>query len=183
MARNIKDPSRWVERICENCGATFEARVSEMRKGPRRYCSRDCWRAHAPSPATRPEVRDKISAAKTTHGRSLGRRQRQLEHAGFTLAAKGERVCRNCGGGHNLHMHHAIPRSMWREGIMNPLNGVPLCIACHLGWHRRDVVLYRDIFRPEEWACLCSAQLLGQNVMAWLDDRYPSRPRVGSGDG
>lgn len=160
---------------CEVCGKAFYARPSEMRRG-RRFCSRDCWRIggdHRPS--LRPEVRDKIAAAKTTHGRSAGRRQRQLEHAGCTLAAKGESRCRNCGSEKYLQLHHAIPRSMWKAGILEPLNCVPLCTGCHMTWHNRwrDGTLPRSIFTEAEWACISSASLLGQDITAWLDRRYP----------
>lgn len=95
----------------------------------------------------------------------------------FSLSIKGEACCRNCGRTGRLNLHHAIPRSMFAAGRDEILNGVPLCTWCHLGWHRRRVVLYRDIFTAEEWAYLSSVTLLGQNIEAWLDDRYPVRPQ------
>lgn len=62
------------------------------------------------------------------------------------------------------------------NGIREILNTIPLCAGCHTGWHRRRVVLHREIFTREEWVCISSAPLLGQNVAAWLDERYPPRP-------
>jgi hypothetical protein len=54
--------------------------------------------------------------------------------------------------------------------------------VCHTGWHHRRVTIYRDVFTEDEWAWLTTQELRGQNVIAWLDDRYPSRdhpPRPG----
>lgn len=168
---------RGEQRACEVCGSEFYAQRRDIDRGGGRFCGRECWAKVWRSPALRPEVADKISAAKTKHGKGTGRRYRQLQNAGFTLKSKGETACRNCGKTDCLlQMHHAIPRSMWKAGILEPLNGVPLCVRCHMGWHHRYVVIYRDIFTAEEWACLSSAELLGQNVEAWLDDRYPVRP-------
>jgi hypothetical protein len=163
---------RRATRRCKGCGERFEA--YDLRRA---YCTRDCWQQHAPSPATDEATRDKISAAKTKHGRSTGQRQRQLEHAGCTLQAKGETRCRNCGDERWLQLHHAIPRSLWRDGVLQPLNCIPLCVTCHMGWHHRWVTIHRDVFTAEEWGCLLSANLMGMVVEAWLDDRYPPRPR------
>jgi 5-methylcytosine-specific restriction endonuclease McrA len=161
---------------CEVCGAEFYASPARLKEG-RRFCSRDCWRVGMTSPSTRTDVRDKISRAKTKHGLSSGKRQRQLEHAGCTLKAKGETCCRNCGGSRYLHLHHAIPRSMWKAGILEPLNCIPLCVSCHHVWHGgrgKGGTLPRRIFKPDEWACISTAPLLGQDVMAFLDRRYPA---------
>jgi hypothetical protein len=35
--------------------------------------------------------------------------------------------------------------------------------------------LHRDLLTEEEWAWISTQSLLGQNIGAWLDDRYPSR--------
>lgn len=100
------------------------------------------------------------------------------------ISLKREDRCRNCGRpdggeGGRLQLHHAIPRSMSRAAKFDLRNGVPLCVACHMAWHRRAIVIYRDIFTAEEWAFISSVQLLGQNLDAWLDDRYPTRSEYG----
>lgn len=77
-----------------------------------------------------------------------------------------------------MQLHHAIPRSKWRAGRADLRNGIPLCFTCHTGWHHRKVVIYRDVFTPEEWAFMSSARLTGQRVEAWLDDRYPARSQL-----
>jgi hypothetical protein len=164
------------EQTCMGCGTSFVARTSEIDRGGGKYCSRTCWIKYLDPPALRPGVADKIAVAKTKTGKQAGRRTRQLQNAGMTLQAKGETSCRNCGQTDHLQLHHVIPRSMWRRGILELLNGVPLCVRCHMGWHHHRVVIYRDIFTAEEWAFLTSADLLGQEVSAWLDKRYPSRP-------
>lgn len=164
-----------VPRTCVGCDSVFIAKLSEVKRRGGKYCSRACFFAHPPpSPALRRDVADKISAAKTTTGKKAGLRQRQAEHAGMTLAGKGETACRNCGATGHLNLHHAIPRSMWKAGILQPLNGIPLCVACHTGWHLRHVTIRRTVFTPAEWACLLGACLVGQNIVAWLDDRYPA---------
>ena len=175
LAYSAKQRARKVQRTCRQCGAEFFVSPSSALRGEGKFCSRACYFADHPRPSLRPEVADKISAAKTKHGKRTGARQRQLEHAGMTLQGKGETACRNCGATELLQLHHAIPRSMWKAGILEPLNGVPLCVRCHMGWHHRHVVIHRDVFTAEEWDCLRSAVLLGQNVVAWLDERYPVR--------
>lgn len=165
-----------IHRVCVECGAEFLVSPSTVLKEAAKYCSRECFFRNHPRPSSRRDVADKIAAAKTTHGRSTGRRQRQLEHAGCTIQAKGESRCRACGDERLLQLHHAIPRSLWRDGVLQPLNCIPLCVPCHMGWHHRRVTIYRDVFTPEEWGCLLSANLTGRVVEAWLDDRYPVRP-------
>ena len=36
----IKD--RWVQRICQGCGKKFDARISYVKRGQMKYCSRKC---------------------------------------------------------------------------------------------------------------------------------------------
>jgi 5-methylcytosine-specific restriction endonuclease McrA len=162
---------KWLpDRVCVGCGCTFSPKNRHQR-----YHDRDCWGEYRPpSASTRPEVAEKISKAKTKSGNAALRR-RQAARAGCTLAAKGESCCRNCGSGDWLNLHHVIPRSLWKAGIVEPLNCIPLCTACHLGWHRGRVVLYRDIFHDDEWALLSTAPLLGRMVGPWLDRHYPVR--------
>lgn len=85
-----------------------------------------------------------------------------------------ELACRNCGRTDlRLHLHHAVPRSMCKAARLDLRNGVPLCTNCHLGWHHRRVTIPRSIFTPIEWAFISSLDLTGQNITAWLDERYP----------
>lgn len=89
-------------------------------------------------------------------------------------------ACRNCGGLFGvLSLHHVVPRSMCKASRYDLRNGLQLCTSCHLGWHHRGVVIYRDVFTESEWAYLVSIDLLGQNIDAWLDERYPRRPADG----
>jgi hypothetical protein len=96
----------------------------------------------------------------------------------FNLTLKGEACCRNCGASERLHLHHAVPRSMCRAARCDLRNGIALCAGCHHGWHHRLTTIYRDLFTEEEWAFISSLELLGQNIAAWLDDRYPPRPNL-----
>lgn len=171
--RNGGDPF-----VCRGCGGQF---YRDRNNRSQRFCSHACQGKVIGAPSRLPGAADKIRAAKLgarnagyRHGRDIGRQNRATDRA-FNLALKGEDVCRNCGGSQNLGLHHVIPRSLYRAGLRELLNGVPLCTWCHLGWHRRKVTLYRDIFTPEEWAWLSSAQLTGQMIEPWLDERYPGR--------
>jgi hypothetical protein len=101
---------------------------------------------------------------------------------GWSVSAKGEDVCRACGRGPSgagvtgrLHLHHVIPRSMCKATRADLRNGIPLCWDCHQGWHDRRVVIYRDVFTPDEWAFLTAVQLTGQEIGPWLDAQYPVR--------
>jgi hypothetical protein len=108
----------------------------------------------------------------TTHGRSRGE---SVIRRAFNINLKGEARCRNCRSSGPLNLHHAIPRSMSRAAQKELLNGLPLCVGCHMGWHRRCVVIYRDAFTEEEWAYLLTVEIRGQVTEVWLDQRYPDR--------
>jgi hypothetical protein len=152
-------PARRVERVCEGCGERFVVPVSRTTNGrASRFCGYDCWKEHG------------LPALRTAPAKPSGWRV----SAAFSLRLKNEDKCRACGGGAD-HLHHAIPRSMYRDGILELRNGIPLCEVCHTGWHHRRVTIYRDVFTEDEWAWLTTQELRGQNVIAWLDDRYPSR--------
>ena len=112
-------------------------------------------------------------------GHSLSRPRKKLsqksDRARWNVKLKGEQNCRNCGAARGLQLHHAIPRSMSRAAKYDLRNGVTLCGRCHLGWHRRSVTLFRDIFTDHEWAYISSVELTGQRIEAWLEKRYPVR--------
>lgn len=104
------------------------------------------------------------------------RQKAGVSRAIWNVREKGETCCRVCRGSHGgLHLHHVIPRSMHRGSRMELRNGIVLCNACHTRWHARTLTIYRDVFTAEEWAYISSVELLGQNIEAWLDARYPSR--------
>lgn len=94
----------------------------------------------------------------------------------FSLSAKGEKWCRNCGSTTDLQLHHIIPKSKFKAGRSEIRNGMTLCQACHAGWHQAKKVLYRDLFSEDEWAYLTSVELTGENIDAWLDRNYPEPP-------
>jgi 5-methylcytosine-specific restriction endonuclease McrA len=105
-------------------------------------------------------------------GRRKGERAKppQSERRRWAISMKRETACRNCGTTGFLHLHHVVPRSLSPAGKYELRNGVALCTPCHLGWHNGHVVLYRDIFRPDEWDFIQT--LIGS---PWLDRRYPER--------
>lgn len=163
---------------CEVCGREFERRASETR---RFYCSRECWRKSRVGVPMKPETRRVLSQARRgarnpayRHGKRAGVGD---IYRAFNLRLKGATCCRNCGRPEPLNLHHALPRSLYRAGRTELLNGLPLCIRCHNGWHRKTITIYRDVFTAEEWAYLSSAELTGQRIGAWLDDHYPDRGR------
>ena len=159
---------------CAVCGSEFERRASETE---RRFCSRECWRRFPMRTETRQRLsRDRQGARNPAyrHGRRVGVAE---IYKAFNLRLKGATCCRTCGRTEPLNLHHALPRSLYRAGRTELLNGIPLCIRCHNGWHRKTTTIFRDVFTAEEWAYLSSAELTGQRVEAWLDDHYPDRGR------
>lgn len=88
----------------------------------------------------------------------------------WSLASKGEKDCRNCGAvAENLH--HIVPLSLvpGDPRINDPaLNGLPLCLRCHRGWHSQATAIPLDVLRVEEKAFALS--VVGQ---PWLVGRYP----------
>jgi 5-methylcytosine-specific restriction endonuclease McrA len=107
-------------------------------------------------------------------------RKKPLHRAGDRLRwgihRKLERACRNCGATpEHLDLHHAIPRSLSRAAKYDLRNGLPLCDRCHVGWHRKLIVIYRDVFTPEEWTYLVSVKIVGRETLPWLDKHYPPR--------
>lgn len=98
------------------------------------------------------------------------------------ISLKREPVCRSCGrpdggSGGVLQLHHILPRSMSKAAKYDLRNGLPLCVACHMGWHRRSLTIYRDALTADEWAFVSAVSMQGFNLGAWLDGRYPNRQR------
>lgn len=158
---------------CEQCGADFW--VKKARIGRARWCSYQCKRD---SGWSRKELGARLAITRRgagnpafKHGKRVG-----INPSGWKLTNKGgERVCRNCGTADgSIHLHHAIPRSKAPQLKEDLRNGVPLCAACHMGWHANKVTLYRSIFTQDEWEFLSIVELTGENITAWLDRRYPT---------
>lgn len=171
-----RQPPKGGTKPCKVCGTEFYASPSGLRT--RKYCSIKCRSQDLGAPSKRPGAADKISRAKMGAQNPMfkdGFSPDTVRRQHFNLKLKGETCCRNCGATGQLHMHHVIPRSMFRAGIKELRNGIPLCPRCHHGWHHRTVTIYRDVFTNAEWAYLTGVTLHGQNILAWLDDRYPPR--------
>lgn len=147
-------------RKCVTCGSEFQP--AHLR--PVKFCSPRCHGIHM----SRERGGDGNPAFR--HGRRVG-----VHIPGWRLQAKGENACRNCGGRDRVQLHHAIPRGKWKGGVADLRNGLPLCHDCHFGWHWHKTTICRDVFTEEEWVFLSAAELTGQRVEAWLDDRYPAR--------
>jgi 5-methylcytosine-specific restriction endonuclease McrA len=89
----------------------------------------------------------------------------------WTVKLKGEEACRNCGiSGVILHLHHIVPRSLAPSATLDLRNGLPLCLRCHMGWHKRYVTICRDILSAEEWSFVSTLK-----SASWFDERYPER--------
>jgi hypothetical protein len=165
---------------CVTCGEEFWVRASGI--GRRKYCSVDCLNANRPKRKDAEHwkrVSDRFSRERRGANNPAyknGRSGNRARCTAFSLKLKGEECCRVCGSRDQLHLHHAIPRSMYLAGRDELLNGIPLCNSCHMSWHRRGkVVVYRDHFTDEEWAWLSAVELQGFNMTTWLDERYPIR--------
>ncbi len=174
---------RSVALVCEECGSHFKVSRSRAAAG-RKYCSRACWTKN--SRLSDEQYRRNGERMHTErrgtgnprfkHGRDGNRAWRSR----FNLALKGEDCCRVCGSTSGLQLHHAIPRSASRAARDELLNGLPVCVQCHMRWHRGWRGIYRDVFTAEEWAYLSALELTGQRIEAWLDDHYPERPAEAS---
>lgn len=168
-------------RTCVECGDEFYVNAAELKRRGGKYCSRACWRKNSRfSDEHYARLAEELSVSRRGAGNPAykhGRNGNRARLKRFNLSLKGEDRCRVCGSQEFLNLHHVLPRSMYRAGRDEILNGLPLCGACHTSWHRRGkVTIYRDVFTDEEWAWISAQSLLGQNLQAWLDDRYPSRP-------
>lgn len=105
--------------------------------------------------------------------------RRKNDRSRWGIHLKREPVCRACKQPPDelrpLNLHHAIPRSLAPSIKYDLRNGLPLCAACHLAWHRRELTIYRDVFTEEEWSFLSTLTFQGFNPEAWLEKRYPAR--------
>lgn len=104
---------------------------------------------------------------------------KQNDRARWGIHRKPEKACRNCGRSGRLDLHHAVPRSLCRASKYDLRNGLPLCDRCHVGWHRKLIVISRAVFTPEEWAYLTNLKLVDREIGAWLDKHYPKVARNG----
>lgn len=154
------------------CGTRFYAK--RRRVATAKFCSMGCKSKYG-----NPEIAAQYRVARLGEGNPNFRhgRRTDIHLSGWSVRHKGEKCCRNCGERGILHLHHVIPRSKFRAGRAELRNGIVLCFACHSGWHGKRVVLYRDLFTPDEWAYLTSVELTGENVGPWLDKHYPERPQ------
>lgn len=161
--------ARVVTRTCRACGEKFETKASNAARGGGVYCSRACWRKDPPqrSPAATERVRKTMQRRQGKanpafkHGRGVGKRIR-----GFSLADKGEDVCRNCQRPAH-HAHHAVPRSLAPAGRRDLRNCLPLCASCHRRWHCGHPIP-RMVFTEDEWAFISTLA-----TASWLERRYP----------
>lgn len=166
---------RGSEQLTCRCGEKFYRNPAYIKKdeGRELFCSTSCWRESDIFTKMREDLsRDRKGSRNP--GYNSGRRV-NVHITGWSVRHKGEDCCRNCGKMGKLHLHHIIPRGKWKSGEADLRNGVPLCHDCHFGWHGFKITLYRDMFTEDEWNFVSSAQLTGQRVEAWLDDRYPIR--------
>lgn len=173
-----------VERICAQCGEGFK----RHQRGPTtRYCS---WRCRDIA-RYGPELKLTCKGCGSTFVKrrenhlwcsqkcAIAARHKVRNPSGsltpndWSLKLKGEHVCRNCGQRAD-HLHHIVPRSKSTLGRVDwRRNGLPLCRACHRGWHNRTVTLYRGCLSEEEAAF---ASALGGPL--WIDRNYPLPPDV-----
>lgn len=132
---------------CRHCKCRFETEPFPSRK--RIYCSRKCSS----------EARAKRPTEK-----------RPPKGAAWGCRVKGESHCRACGAPAR-HLHHIVPRGIAPKHKTNLLNGLPLCVECHMGWHARTVTISAAILKPEE-----KAFVIGISSVAWLERNYRQVP-------
>lgn len=159
--------------LCEFCGKQFRLKPTQLARGPRRFCSMSC-RIQG---GQYKEMGRKFSLERGGDGNPSYKHGRRIDIQipGWRLSRKEEYACRNCGSRERVELHHAIPRSKCRTIKADLRNGIPLCLKCHRGWHAKRVVLYRDIFKPEEWDFISAVELTGELIGPWLEKYYPER--------
>jgi hypothetical protein len=155
------------------CGTVFVP-TGPQKLSRQPHCSPECRRQYGGYE----EMGRKQAVARTGWGNPAYRHGKRtgVHIPGWSRDAKGEHSCRNCGSTDRVELHHAIPRGKCKAIAADLRNGLPLCMACHRGWHAYKVVIYRDVFTKDEWDFLCSVRLTGERVEAWLDGHYPERP-------
>jgi endogenous inhibitor of DNA gyrase (YacG/DUF329 family) len=132
-----------MEAKCAGCGEAFQKSSRLVR-----HCSRSCANRH---------------------------RHRRAREARTTLrwglTDKGESVCRCCRRP-ATHLHHIVPRSKSRAGREDVHgNGLPLCFACHRGWHDRRIEIPHRVLLDHEFAAA-----IGYAGAWWVERHYPDDP-------
>lgn len=178
------------EFVCEECGCTFRA---EWRP-ERRFCGDRCaalsrardrkggtGRFGKGSIAQFPRPAKCVHCGETYAQNSRGqkyccrrcnmeaRHQRnRTGRAVWHLKSKGEEACRGCGS-RAAHLHHIVPRSRSRATTHDiDGNGLPLCRACHFGWHHRTVTIHNQSFTDREFATV-----VREAGSSWVERNYP----------
>ena len=109
--------SGWIEKHCEWCGKTMEARIKEINRGWGRFCSRSCGSKNTCS--------NKPPAKSTSRLNHLARKAYIGRH--------GEPSCENCGVmPADIHHLNKNLRDNQDENLM------ALCRSCHVRYH--DIV-------------------------------------------
>jgi hypothetical protein len=165
---------KWL--VCPNCQERFWRKGSYIAKrkvGRKLFCSFSCLREGGGYE----DIGHDMSEARKGRGNPAYRHglKANINIRGWKLSRKGETNCRNCGSGERVQLHHVIPRAHSQSAKGDLRNGIPLCGACHTGWHSRMVTIYRDVFTVEEWDYLASVDLVDRDITFWLDQNYPKR--------
>jgi hypothetical protein len=184
--------------ICENCGRSFEAKVTHI--GKRRFCSYACFGAAktltvvAECPICGREVvttartrrktcsercrNEAVARAKRGAGNPNYQGDNAAKRRWFASKAK---ACLMCGTTRRLQIHHVVFEQHVRaEGgdPWDPRDGVTLCLACHVSTHkagRKPLALWMLPDAAIEFA----AELYGPGAYDYLRRRYGGDdPRV-----
>ena len=100
----------------------------------------------------------------------MNRRGLKQEPHEWGLTRKDEEWCRSCGL-RAQHLHHIVPRSRVPSARWDVRgNGLPLCSACHMGWHAHTITIYREALLSHEVDAA-----LARVGKAWMDRNYPLR--------
>jgi hypothetical protein len=85
----------------------------------------------------------------------------------WSLDAKGETDCRNCGAS-ATHLHHIVPRAFYPKAAENiEENGIPLCSRCHRRWHSRVIEIPHGVLTDLEFRFACKTAGTG-----WVSRHY-----------
>ena len=105
-----------LSRECEHCGKAMEVKVCLAKKGIGRFCSKDCWYAHAKELTTAEEAAHIKARELLNTAVSTGRIRKPSE-------------CSSCGAPGYIEGHH--------PDHSKPLEVEWLCLKCHGKQHRK----------------------------------------------
>lgn len=132
---------------CDYCKTEFEMDMRDC-KGNKTFCSVECygkWNSENLRGENNPnygkcgELNSNWNPNLTQEERVKGRHIEGYNDFIKDVYERDDYQCRVCGqegNGHNLHAHHLNGYNWYKEGRVDPDNGITLCKKCHKEFHK-----------------------------------------------